>query len=129
MPIRISAHSRSPPHNRDHHINHRRLHIAVAQEFLNRPDVVAGLQQVRCETMSQGVWAKLKQLGKIEMKEIENGITQMTIGGTFKTQKEAFELNKKVIMAGQSDAFVAVYYFGKRTYMINLEKKGIFNVK
>ena len=57
MPIRISAHSRSPPHNRDHHINHRRLHIAVAQEFLNRPDVVAGLQQVRCETMSQRVSA------------------------------------------------------------------------
>ena len=72
---------------------------------------------------------KLKQFGKITMKEIENGITQMTIGGTFKTQREAFELNKKVIMAGQSDAFVAVYYFGKRTYMINLEKKGIFTVK
>ncbi|MBL7918907.1 MAG: hypothetical protein JNJ40_01255 [Bacteroidia bacterium] len=69
---------------------------------------------------------KLKALGKIETEIAEEGGTRMTIGGSFKTLNEAFEFNKKVVKAGQTDAFVAVYYQGKRIYIENLERKGIF---
>ncbi len=68
-------------------------------------------------------------LGVIEKAGIENGITRMTIGGSYKTLREAFEQNKKVIMAGQTDAFVCIFYHGKRIYMENLEKKGVFTTK
>jgi len=74
---------------------------------------------------------KLKALGKIETETAEEGGTRMTIGGSFKTLNEAFEFNKKVVKAGQTDAFVAVYYQGKRIYIENLERRGIFtsNIK
>ncbi len=70
---------------------------------------------------------KLKDLGKIETETAEEGGTRMTIGGSFKTLNEAFEFNKKVVKAGQTDSFVAVYYEGKRIYMENLERRGIFS--
>jgi len=38
-------------------INHRRLHIFVAQQFLHRPDIVALLEEVRRETMPEGMAA------------------------------------------------------------------------
>jgi hypothetical protein len=69
---------------------------------------------------------KLKKLGKIETESTEEGGTRMMIGGTFKTLNEAFEFNKKVVIAGQTDAFVAIYYEGKRIYIENLERKRIF---
>ncbi len=70
---------------------------------------------------------KLKALGKIETEAAEEGGTRMTIGGVFKTLNEAFEFNKKVVKAGQTDAFVAVYYQGNRIYIENLERRGIFS--
>ncbi|MBL7909787.1 MAG: hypothetical protein JNJ41_01875, partial [Bacteroidia bacterium] len=70
---------------------------------------------------------KLKNLGKIETEIADEGGTRMTIGGSFKTLNEAFEFNKKVVKAGQTDSFVSVYYLGKRIYIENLEKKGIFS--
>ncbi|MDX2173138.1 MAG: PKD domain-containing protein [Bacteroidota bacterium] len=69
---------------------------------------------------------KLQKLGKIETETTEEGGTRMLIGGTFKTLNEAFEFNKKVVLAGQLDAFVAIYFEGKRIYIENLERKGIF---
>ena len=48
------------------------------------------------------------------------------IGGIFKTIGEAYEHNKKVIKAGQPDAFVTAIYKGKRIYLEELEKIGIF---
>lgn len=69
---------------------------------------------------------KLKSLGKIETETAEEGGKRMTIGGSFKTLNEALEFNKKVVKAGQTDAFVAVYYQAKRIYVENLEKRGIF---
>jgi hypothetical protein len=65
-------------------------------------------------------------LGKIETETAEEGGKRMTIGGSFKTLNEALEFNKKVVKAGQTDAFVAVYYQSKRIYIENLEKRGIF---
>ncbi|MBA2610321.1 MAG: PKD domain-containing protein [Bacteroidetes bacterium] len=72
---------------------------------------------------------KLKNLGKIETEIADEGGTRMTIGGAFKTLNEAFEFNKKVVKAGQTDAFVSVFYQGKRIYIENLERKGIFTTK
>ena len=69
---------------------------------------------------------KLKNLGKIETEAAEEGATRMTIGGSFPTLNEALALNKKVVIAGQTDAFVSVYYEGKRVYFENLERRGIF---
>lgn len=71
----------------------------------------------------------LKGLGKVENLLLDDGITRITIGGDFKTLGEAFEHNKKVILKGQTDAFVTVLYNGKRIYLEDLEKMGIFVVK
>lgn len=71
---------------------------------------------------------RLKNLGTVNVESLSNGVVRITIGGSFKTLGEAFELNKKVVMAGQSDAFVSVFYKGKRIYIENLEHKGIFVV-
>src|SRR6476619_4127087 len=36
-------------------VDHRRTHVRMAEELLNRPDVVAVLQEVRREGMAEGV--------------------------------------------------------------------------
>jgi len=40
--------------------------------------------------------------------------------------REAWDLNKKAVNAGQKDAFVTAFYKGKRIYLEELEKQGIF---
>ena len=71
-------------------------------------------------------YGHLKGLGKVEKLLLKDGITRMTIGGNFKTLGTAYAHMKKVIIAGQSDAFVTVLYKGKRIYLEDLEKMGIF---
>lgn len=74
-------------------------------------------------------YAHLKGLGAVENLLLDDGITRITIGGEFKTLKAAYEHNKKVVYKGQKDAFVTVLYNGKRIYLEDLEKMGIFVVK
>ncbi len=71
---------------------------------------------------------QLKHLGEINVETLKEGLVRITIGGSFKTLGEAFEHNKKVVIAGQTDAFVSVFLNGKRIYIENLEHKGIFVV-
>jgi len=71
---------------------------------------------------------RLQNLGEIHVESLSGGVVRITIGEGFKTLGEAFELNKKVVLAGQTDAFVSVFYKGKRIYIENLEHKGIFVV-
>jgi hypothetical protein len=71
-------------------------------------------------------YAHLKGLGAVENLLLDDGITRITIGGEFKTLKEAYEHNKKVVLKGQKDAFVTVLYNGKRIYLEDLEKMGVF---
>lgn len=78
---------------------------------------------------SSYTFPKLQKLGKIETETTEEGGTRMLIGGSFKTLNEAFEFNKKIVLAGQSDAFVSIYFQGKRIYIENLERKGIYTSK
>lgn len=68
----------------------------------------------------------LKGLGKVETVKLEDGLTRFTIGGDFKTLDEAFQHNLKVIRAGQKDAFVLAIYKGKRVYLSDLVKMGIY---
>ena len=68
----------------------------------------------------------LKKLGKIEKLMLNDGITRITINGKFKTLEAAWEHNKKVIRAGQEDAFVTALYKGERIQLQDLEKMGIF---
>lgn len=72
------------------------------------------------------IYAHLKGLGAVENLLLDDGITRITIGGEFKTLKEAYEHNKKVVLKGQKDAFVTVLYNGKRIYLEDLEKMGVF---
>lgn len=71
-------------------------------------------------------YAHLKGLGDVENLLLEDGITRITIGGAFPTLNAAFEHNKKVVRAGQKDAFVTVIYKGKRIYLEDLERMGIY---
>ncbi len=68
----------------------------------------------------------LKGLGRIETMKLDDGLTRFTIGGDFKTLDEAFQHNLKVIRAGQKDAFVLAIYKGKRTYLSELVKTGVY---
>ncbi len=72
------------------------------------------------------VYTHLKGLGDVERLLLEDGITRITIGGNFPTLNKAFEHNKKVVARGQKDAFVTMLYNGKRVYLEDLEKLGIF---
>jgi tetratricopeptide (TPR) repeat protein len=72
------------------------------------------------------VYKHLAGLGDIENLLLDDGITRITIGGNFNTLMTAFEHNKKVVIAGQSDAFVTAIYKGKRVYLEQLEEMGIF---
>jgi len=72
------------------------------------------------------VYLHLKGLGAIENLILNDGITRITIGGAFNTLGKAYERCKKVIIAGQSDAFVTVIYKGKRIYLEELEAMGIY---
>lgn len=71
-------------------------------------------------------YTHLKGLGKVEHIQLEDGLTRFTIGGDFNTLDEAFKHNLKVIQAGQKDAFVLAIYKGKRTYLSELVKMGIY---
>ncbi|MCW3077956.1 MAG: hypothetical protein JWO32_2565 [Bacteroidetes bacterium] len=75
------------------------------------------------------VYKHLKGLGKVEKLLLDDQITRITIGGNFNTIGKAWTHNKKVINAGQKDAFVTALYKGKRVYLEDLEKMGIFVVK
>jgi hypothetical protein len=55
-----------------------------------------------------------------------DGITRITVGGKFKTLRKVYEHNKKVVIAGQNDAFVTVTYKGKRIALDDLVTLGIF---
>ncbi len=71
-------------------------------------------------------YTHLKGLGKIETIQLEDGLTRFTIGGDFKTLNAAFRHNLNVIKAGQKDAFVLAIYKGKRVYLSDLVKMGIY---
>ena len=71
----------------------------------------------------------LKDCGKLENLLLEDGITRLTIGGSFKTLRAAYEHNKKVVVAGQNDAFVTVIYKRRRLALEELENMGIFKKK
>jgi hypothetical protein len=45
--------------SKDVGVDHSRLDVGVAKEFLNRPDVGAGLEQMCRERVSQRVWNDL----------------------------------------------------------------------
>lgn len=68
----------------------------------------------------------LKDCGKLENLLLVDGVTRITIGGSFKTLRAAYQHNKKVVVAGQNDAFVTVIYKNKRITLEELETMGIF---
>ncbi len=74
-------------------------------------------------------YPNLEDFGKIQKLVTEDGLTRIYIGGSFKTLRKAFEFNKKIIAAGQSDAFVAMNYKGKRSSLEELESLGVFKAK
>ncbi|MBL7911412.1 MAG: PD40 domain-containing protein [Bacteroidia bacterium] len=68
----------------------------------------------------------LKDCGKLENLLLVDGVTRITVGGSFKTLRAAYQHNKKVVVAGQNDAFVTVIYKNKRITLEELETMGIF---
>ena len=96
---------------------------ASAPDLQFRVQISAFKFRNRCE------FPHLAQLGAIENTLTEGGITRITIGGQFESYKKALEHTEKVVAAGQKDAFVTAFYKGKRVYVENLEKLGVFGVK
>ncbi len=71
-------------------------------------------------------YPELYKIGKVERLSSNDGYTRLTIGGTFKTLKAAFSMNKRVVKAGEKEAFVICFYKGKRITFEELEKQKIF---
>jgi hypothetical protein len=71
-------------------------------------------------------YPELYKIGKVERLESNDGYTRLTIGGSFKTLRSAFAINKRVVKAGEKEAFVICFYKGKRTTFEELEKQKIF---
>jgi hypothetical protein len=66
------------------------------------------------------------RLGRIDYIKLGDGFTRITVGGSFKTIRKAFEMNKKIVKAGYNDSFVIAIYNGKRVQYGDLEGWGIF---
>ncbi|MDF2447936.1 MAG: ompA [Bacteroidota bacterium] len=89
-------------------------------------DLVFRVQIAAYKFPKNYTYAHLKGLGDVENLLLDDGITRITIGGNFNSLGAAYSHNLKVIKAGQKDAFVTVLYKGKRIYLEDLEKMGIF---
>lgn len=74
----------------------------------------------------KNVHKALKKLGKIDKFSLEDGITRFTIGKDYNNLKGANEFCEKVIANGEEEAFVAILYKGKKVFLEDLEKMGIF---
>jgi len=66
----------------------------------------------------------LKSFGLIES-YFYNDLYRVTIGGAFKTLKEAYVQNRKVVLAGNKDAFITVFYNGKRVTFEEMVQLGV----
>lgn len=64
--------------------------------------------------------------GRIDQMQLGDGFTRITAGGSFKTIRKAFEMNKRVVRAGYTEAFVIAVYKGRRVQFQELEQNGIF---
>ncbi len=84
------------------------------------------VQVAACKNPKNYEFPHLLKLGPIENILLLDGITRITVGGKFKTLRKAYEHNKKVVIAGQNDAFVTVIYKGKRITLDDLVTMGIF---
>jgi Tol biopolymer transport system component len=93
---------------------------------ISAPDLEFRVQIAAYKFPKNYVDAHLKGLGKTQRLLLDDGITRITIGGSFTTIRKAWEHNKKVIGAGQTDAFVTALYKGKRVMLEDLIKMGIY---
>ena len=66
-------------------------------------------------------FSHLANFGTIREVQLGDGFTRLEIGPTFKTLREAFELNKRIVEAGQPEAYVVALYKGKRYAFEELE--------
>ena len=69
---------------------------------------------------------KLSRYGRIERLRLDDGYTRLTLGGSFKTLRKAFEMNKKAIRGGEEEAYVIALYKGKKVEFEELERMGVF---
>jgi len=67
----------------------------------------------------------INSLGKVDAVVLDDGITRFTIGD-FSTLNEANSLKVKAVEKGQEDAFIIIFDNGKRTYLEELLKSGVF---
>lgn len=68
----------------------------------------------------------LVKFGEIRELHLGDGYTRLEIGPVYKTMRDAFELNKKVVEAGQPEAYVVAIYKGKRYAFEELEFIEVF---
>ncbi len=66
------------------------------------------------------------EFGEIEVKNYDDNITRFTLG-TFSKLNDALDFRNKVRLKGKQDAFVIAIYNGKRTYLEDLIKQGVFD--
>ncbi len=99
---------------------------AAAYGKTSADGLVFKVQVAAIKVFDKSKFKNLKSLGKLETNKLEDGIIRVTSNGKFKTLEKAWEHNKKAIQAGQTDAFVTVYYQGKRVSLEELIKMGIY---
>jgi len=86
------------------------------------------VQIAAVKLFNKALFNNLKSFGLIES-YFYNDLHRVTIGGAFKTLKEAYVQNRKVVLAGNKDAFIIVFYKGKRVTYEELVQLGILSDK
>ncbi len=100
--------------------------FAAAYGKISADGLVFKVQVSAIKIFDKSKFKHLKRLGKIEADKFNDDIIRVTSNGKFKTLEKAWEHNKKVIQAGQTDAFVTAYYQDKRVSFDELVKMGIY---
>lgn len=82
------------------------------------------VQIAAVKLFNKALFNNLKSFGSIES-YFYNDLHRVTIGGGFKTLKEAYIQNRKVVLAGNKDAFIIVFYKGKRVTFEEMVQLGV----
>lgn len=102
--------------------------LRYAQKYgnISAPGLEFRVQFAALKSGKNYTYPELYKLGKVERLPSTDNYTRLTIGGSFKTLDAALEMNQKVVKAGHPEAFVIVFYKGKRSSFEALEKEKIF---
>jgi hypothetical protein len=107
-------------------VHEKIMRFIVKNGDVSAPGLVFKVQVAALRNTGRYYLPHLAKYGRVEKMQLGDGLTRLMMGGSYKTLRKAFVFNKKVVIAGQQDAFVVAFYNGKRVQLEELVKLGIY---